>query len=70
MAAVQGITMFDPPPVRPILAVRVRKEMERDIRREAGERKVPVSVEVRRRLEFYDTYHAHHAEKPDCSTAK
>ena len=61
--------MFDPPPVRPILAVRVRKEMERDIRREARERKVPVSVEVRRRLEFYDT-HAHLAEKPGSAAAK
>jgi hypothetical protein len=59
--------MFDPAPVRPILAIRVREEMERDIRREAKKRKVPVSAEVRRRLEFYA---AHHAEKPNCSTAK
>jgi hypothetical protein len=57
--------MFDPAPVRPILAIRVRAEMERDIRRKARKRKL--REEVRRRLEFYA---AHHAEKPDCSTAK
>ena len=59
--------MFDLAPVRPILAIRVRAEMESDIRREARKRKLRLSEEVRRRLEFYA---AHHAEKPDYSTAK
>jgi|KBSMisStaDraftv2_1062788.scaffolds.fasta_scaffold4554436_2 hypothetical protein len=58
--------MFDPTPNRPVLAIRVRKEMERDIKREAKKRRLKVSEEVRRRLEFYDR----HAEEPASTSAE
>jgi hypothetical protein len=59
--------MFDPAPATAVLAVRVREEMERDIRREARKRRLKISEEVRRRLQFYDDQHA---EKPKTATAK
>jgi hypothetical protein len=59
--------MFDQAPANTVLAVRVRKEMERDIRREARKRRLKVSEEVRRRLQFYEQQHA---EKPKIATAE
>jgi hypothetical protein len=45
--------MFEPAPDTIVLAIRVRRDMERELRREAKRRKTPLSVEVRRRLEAY-----------------
>jgi hypothetical protein len=59
--------MFDPTPNRPVLAFRVRPEMQRDIKREAKRRKLPVSEEVRRRLKFYAD---RHAERPASTNAE
>jgi hypothetical protein len=45
-------SMFDPAPIRPVLAIRVREEMAREIRAEAKKRKLKTSEEIRRRLEL------------------
>jgi hypothetical protein len=68
MAFTEDESMFDPVPQdSTVLTFRVRKPMERDIKREAKKRKLKVSEEVRRRLDFYA---AHHAEKPVSASAK
>ena len=51
-----------------VLSARVRKPMADDILREAKKRRVRVSEEVRRRLEFYAAAHAKSAE-PSTATA-
>ena len=45
------------PPETFVLSARVRKPMAREILREARKRKLRVSEEIRRRLEFYDAAH-------------
>jgi hypothetical protein len=39
-----------------VLSLRAHEDMARDIRSEAKKRKQPVSEELRRRLQFYDTH--------------
>ena len=41
------------PKHRPVLSVRAHEDMARDIHTEAKKRKLRVSEEIRRRLEFY-----------------
>ncbi|UQD70498.1 hypothetical protein JEY40_31745 [Bradyrhizobium japonicum] len=59
--------MFDRAPARATLTLRLREETARDLKREAAKREIPLSEEVRRRLEFYA---AHHTEKPARACAK
>lgn len=57
--------MFVPTPATSIIAFRVREKMRRDIEREAQQRKLAISEEVRRRLKFYADCHAdRRCEKP------
>jgi hypothetical protein len=49
------------PKWRPVLSLRAHEDMARDIQAEARKRKLRVSEEIRRRLEFYA---AHHGKKP------
>ena len=41
---------------RPVLSVRAHEDMARDIQAEAKKRKLRLSEEIRRRLEFYATH--------------
>jgi hypothetical protein len=43
-------------PSKPVLSLRAHEDMARDILREAARRKVRVSEELRRRLEFYEAH--------------
>jgi hypothetical protein len=62
--------MFEPTPDTIVLAIRVRRDMERELRREAKKRKTPLSVEVRRRLQAYaEQARAAKAAEPDLGTA-
>jgi hypothetical protein len=63
----QETRMFDEAPATRIYTFRLREKMARDIKREAKKRKLRLSEEVRRRLQFYAD---HHAEKSAATAAK